>query len=1250
MSSSGPSPVTPEGLAGAPGGRAVAVLDRARAALLDQTSASRDLRLAADATLDLTSAHPSGQAVLLSSGRQPVSGLVRDPDARFEALTRLRRYRSRVGVLEDAGHTAGYLVAGVVVLPGAVEVPVLLRRCRVGAVSGSGTDADALVVVHGDVTLNPALVRELARRSAGALDLAAVVGDAVPRPDARGGFDPYPVLDLLQSRLPAVPGAVLRRRLLLAPLSVDDDRIVADLERLRDTGVEDSPLAWLGEDWDQLPADLPVTGSPDPGAGSIGDGGAVEQLLDRFAPVRPDRDQPRVLAAVLAGHSLAVDAPPGTGATTVALAVAAVAAATGRRCLVVTPDRGQADGLQDRLAAHGLLEPDAAAGPDGNRATESSGAVAARHEAAATRYREAAARLLEVRRPWQVSRADVLAALAAGVAEGPRLTSVVLTQDPATALSREQVDALADDLGEAVRLGLLRPDESAWSGARITDRQGAQEALGLARRMRDELVREARAAAGDLAHGTGTARAQTVAQVRDRFRLFSGLQATLDRLVPEVFDMHVLDLVVATADEEFRRSADYAMPLPSRWRLQRRARRLVRPGVQVDDAQLHRLLVAAADQRRQWQEISEGSGWAHLPAATGAMVASLGALVRACDRLDALHPGLRLADRDLDDVQAIATRLAADALALDDLPRRTLLGQRVRERGGEPLLAQLRRLPPGAVDPAGAARELRLAWWHGVAEATAPPTRDRDATTVAAAEHARSEEAWLAGAAARVRASRAALDPRLRLPDPVRVVVPADVAALPPHEHVDVVVLDDAGRTGMPEACGALARGAQVLALGDLGSARPGSALGVLGACLPVDALTASHRAQDPVLAGLPGAAGSHPVRTAGTPSGDPAVTRTVLDRATGLPGGGSDQLDTTEVEVEHVVGEVLRLVAECAAHEPARSVAVLGLTRGHAAAVAAGVRRAVRAYPALADAFSGDRPEPVVVASVDQARGLERDEVLLTTGFARTPHGRVVHRFGLLDDLGGPAVLATALSRARHRLHVVTALRSDDLDPARLRTPGARALREVLEAVEAATSARGDRAAGRAGTEPSGTRGEQPTGRRLGDPVLRVLGTTLTDTHDLEVGAGSGGGLLVRGARGVLVVDVDVDVPDPGALAARRARLAEAGWSHRLVAAELVAADVEGVARGLAEVVGGAPRPAPVTPPVVPEDQAAGEAGDEAADEAADPSAVRRADRVDDPVLPLSPDDSDRGWGEVDVRDADDRDDSILRERPPHW
>jgi len=108
-----------------------------------------------------------------------------------------------------------------------------------------------------------------------------------------------------------------------------------------------------------------------------------------------------------------------------------------------------------------------------------------------------------------------------------------------------------------------------------------------------------------------------------------------------------------------------------------------------------------------------------------------------------------------------------------------------------------------------------------------------------------------------------------------------------------------------------------------------------------------------------------------------------------------------------------------------------------------------VRANPALAPFFSGSRPEPVVVADITGVAGLSRDTVLLSVGFGRTPHGRVLHRFGVLGEAGGEAMLVGALGATRKRLHVVSCFTADALDPERLRSAGPRLLVETLELAE---------------------------------------------------------------------------------------------------------------------------------------------------------------------------------------------------------
>ena len=111
---------------------------------------------------------------------------------------------------------------------------------------------------------------------------------------------------------------------------------------------------------------------------------------------------------------------------------------------------------------------------------------------------------------------------------------------------------------------------------------------------------------------------------------------------------------------------------------------------------------------------------------------------------------------------------------------------------------------------------------------------------------------------------------------------------------------------------------------------------------------------------------------------------------------------------------------------------------RGPAAAL-------VGADEQLLDFFDEDRPEPFFVKNLERVQGDERDDIVLTIGYGKTPHGRVLHRFGPLNIEGGERRLNVAITRARRSMTVVSAIAAEDLDPARLRARGAMMLRDYL-------------------------------------------------------------------------------------------------------------------------------------------------------------------------------------------------------------
>jgi hypothetical protein len=310
---------------------------------------------------------------------------------------------------------------------------------------------------------------------------------------------------------------------------------------------------------------------------------------------------------------------------------------------------------------------------------------------------------------------------------------------------------------------------------------------------------------------------------------------------------------------------------------------------------------------------------------------------------------------------------------------------------------------------------------------------------------------------------------------------------LPPGLHFDVVVIAEASAVSVAAALPAISRARQVVVVGDpaglpprafLTSAQPdspasrpvaGSAsdhvpgmvsvLDALLALLPVARLRRNYRCRDERLMAfaaehiyggeldtLPGPdGGDAPGGDDGpgsddAPHGDGALRLEQVD-GTGPVVAGVDAVESTDAEVFRVVD----LVLDHARRRPGESLGVVTLTARHAARIDEALHRAAAEDPGLARFFADNRTEPFAVKDVERAQGDTRDAVVLSIGYGRTPHGRVLHAFGPLSAPDGERRLAVATTRARRRLTVVSSFGADDLDPARLETAGARLLRELL-------------------------------------------------------------------------------------------------------------------------------------------------------------------------------------------------------------
>jgi hypothetical protein len=897
--------------------------------------------------------------------------------------------------------------------------------------------------------------------------------------------------------------------------------------------------------------------------------------------------------------------------------------------------------------------------------------------------------LHEVRRPWAISAYDAMVSLAeltgrlGGPSGGVRLADAVLAR--LDAVTRERLRVHLQAAATAGAFTLTRVD-TRWYDAQVTTNEQARRALEAALVLRAGLER-ARTAMDVVTAASGLRPADTAAGWLPLLDLLVGVRAVVDVMMPQVYDHPLEQLANAVAPRGLR--VDEELSRGERRRLRRQAASLVRPGVHVGDR--YEVLLTAARQRRIWRDFSiTGEG----PRVVVGLTEAETAVHRVIDAIDVLTdvfagtPSPDLREVSLDDLERRVFDLAGDTQGILGQPRRATLIAGLAAAGLGDLVDDLRsrRVGPDQIDA-----EFDLVWWSSVRDSIVradPRLAKHDPEVIRqAAENLRTAESArilggselvrtaVIGRAAKVvaarpdqvRALRAELtqeDRRPRMVDlvrrcgdvlaaltPIWMMSPDTVAAclapadpsLPP--IVDTVVVDDAGSIGLPEVVAALARGAQVIVAGDRRRlAPPDGSTSVIEALAPftrVCRLDRDHRARDGRM--LVPLAPRYPEGwrfTPGTGALPPLDLEAVPD-GFAIPPPGEELPVSSDAEVYRVVD----LVERHALQRPDESLVVVTLSERHAERIEEALRLEVADRPLLgrwlAEQWQDGRAEPFVVRSVQRVLGVERDAAIVSIGLARTPHGRVLHRFGVLDGDKGAAALTTAVSRARGRTTVVCCFTVDDLIVDRLRTAGARLLRDVL----LAAGGKGTASAGRVSSATDGL---------IADLRDRLAAAGLP----VQVRVGDGAwplDLAVADPRvpGRMLVAVDLDGPAFASRPCRErernrpARWERAGWVYCKVSALDLFNDPALEVSRITDAWTWA-----MDQPLPPEAYTGGQSP-----EVSLPSSIMDGpedDQKDEkPVLPeRSSDDTDEGWGERSESESEeaDRDDQFRRDRPPHW
>jgi len=1285
-------------------------------------------------TLELTTAHPGGMAMLLAGRPTKLSDLVREPIALEEARRRVRAIRAKtVELHEERGIATGYIAVGMATWPvaGASRsacAPVLLRSCVLKPTGPAQLDFD--IDLGQEVEFNPVLEQYL--RSEQGIELDPVVLEELAT--FTKGFDPQPVYSALSRMCQRIPQFQIAPRLVLGTFSDAKLPMVADLAAQLATLANHDVIAALAGD----PAALRAVRSVVPDFPADADPSHESLVLDA------DSSQQAAIDAVRCGANLVIKGPPGTGKTQTIANLITCLAGEGKRTLFVAEKRAAIESVIARLEPLGLgdLVLDVYDGAT-NRASlakefvetldrvkdaeaaDTAGIERTLVERRARLVKHCAA-LHDKRDPWGVSAFDAQVALAQLWARRtPPISRVRLHGDVLKGISRERVTELSQSLTEAASLGAWVAGQSAedpWYGARVTSTDEAAQALEIADRLGGAGMDAVQQLLGAAMREVGLPDAKTPADWGRALDIVQQVRQSLEIFRVEVFDLALTDMVGATASKADRDTKGPRLGLWSRMRLRRQARGLLRPGTPPDD--LHSALLIAQEQRALWAQLAGAGGRPAVPTEVDEAQQTYEALVD-----DLVWLGARLAttvaggDLLRSPIVELQDRLAwlarcRDRLAV--LPRVVPLIDDLRECG---LGALVDDLATRAVAPIDVGPEVDFVWWTSLlddvsARDSAYGAHDGDLLRRVGSEYIEADHAHLGGTVDKVRAavgrrlrdvleahpeqemlirveegkSRRHLSLRELMPQagqtltaikPCWAMSPLVVASiLPAGRWFDVVIFDEASQIPPAQAVSAISRATQVVVAGDERQLSPTcfsiaaldqggagdlvddaqargseSILDVLSAAFPIRRLTWHYRSQDERLVSFANAQiyGGALLTFPGASDDAGALVRLEVVDGSAPVQPGLEAIESTKAEVDAVV----QLVLAHARMRPGESLGVIALGVSHAARIGDALRVALSDSVdiGVGDFFQENGTERFFVKDLERVQGDERDAIILSIGYGKTPHGRVLHSFGTLNLEGGERRLNVAITRARRRMTVVSSFIAADLDPARLKARGALMLRDFLSYAAQG----GLEPPPKAQARPAGQGGHDDTVRDAVprahlDPLVADLAFRLR-SEGLVVHTGYGASaqrldLAVEDPQhhGRVMVAVETDGLRYVAMESTRDRdrlrveqLRRLGWEHvRVWSTDLFRDPARDVARVIAAVRdASAARPAQVRAAADTKPPDTTTAGHEPAG-SKDHVAVTKS-RPEQTC-----DDTDAGWGERPDEGAQDQ--WLRDQRPPHW
>ncbi|MCL4219738.1 MAG: DUF3320 domain-containing protein [Phycisphaerales bacterium] len=150
----------------------------------------------------------------------------------------------------------------------------------------------------------------------------------------------------------------------------------------------------------------------------------------------------------------------------------------------------------------------------------------------------------------------------------------------------------------------------------------------------------------------------------------------------------------------------------------------------------------------------------------------------------------------------------------------------------------------------------------------------------------------------------------------------------------------------------------------------------------------------------------------------------------------------TNRLEAEQVVDEVVRRLRQPSGNG---SIGIVTFNQPQQVLIEDMLDAQRRADPSLESYFTGPG-ECVFVKNLENVQGDERDTIIFSVGYGPDRDGRVSMNFGPLNQDGGERRLNVAVTRARCRLIVFSSIRADQIDLKRTGALGVRHFKAFLD------------------------------------------------------------------------------------------------------------------------------------------------------------------------------------------------------------